>query len=65
MLLHQLSGETVMPRRHGSMRGEHHLASHWHGGAIEIESFILHAMTNSLENCKAAMPFIQVQDAGI
>ena len=60
MLLDQVSRETIMPRRHGSMRGEHHLAGHSHGGAVEIESLILHAMTNRLENCKAAVPFIQV-----
>src|ERR1700675_1050466 len=64
MLFHQAGVEAVVARRHGCVRSEGYFAGDARDGLIEIQALFLHAAANRFEDCKSAMPFVQMKNAG-
>ena len=64
MLLDQTRVEAVMAGRNRRMRRKHNFAGDARNGAVEIQAFLFHAVSNRFEDGKPAVPFVQVQNAG-
>src|SRR5437588_186181 len=62
MFFDQVGRKPIVTRRHRSMRRKDNFARNARSRTIEIQPLILHAVSNRLQNRKAAMPFVQVQD---
>src|SRR5678816_3791503 len=55
--------EAVMAGGDGCVRRENNLSRDAGRCFVEVDTFLLHPITNRLENCKRAMPFVQVKDS--
>src|SRR5579864_7992429 len=51
-----------MPGRYGRVRGKHYFARNSSHRLVEIQAFFLHATADGLEDGKAAVAFIQVEN---
>ena len=64
MLFDELGAEAVVAGGDGCVRGEDDLAGDLTGGVVEVHAFFEHASANGLEDCEAAVAFVEVKDSG-
>src|SRR5271168_467412 len=64
VLLDELGAEAVVAGGDWGVGGEDDLAGDLAGGLVEGEAFFDHAIANGLEDCEAAVAFVEVKDSG-
>ena len=64
MLFDELRAEAVVAGGDGCVRGEDDLAWNLAGSVVEVHAFFDHASAYGLEDCEAAVAFVEVEDSG-
>ena len=64
MLLHQAGSKAVMAGGHRSVGGKTNFARHAGHRLVKAQALLLHTAADGFEHRKAAVPFVQMQDAG-
>ncbi len=61
VFLDQTCIETIMPGRHGSVRGEDHLARNSRHRCVKCNAFVLHPHVNRFQHREGTVAFVQVK----
>src|ERR1700761_5978621 len=64
VLLDEIAVKAIVTRRHRGVGGEDDLAGNLTRGAVEIQTFFLHAIANRFQDREATVSLIEVEDAG-